>query len=278
VTGPPPAAAAAAAASAASAAALIASTRLGGELLGDLGENIRPPTELDAYRVQAITRRLLEAAGFGRQSGWKIGCTTEVMQAYLNIDSPCAGTMFQASTWHGRHAFAVPPRGRLGVECEIAVRLARDLPRRDAPYELADMPAAVAAAMAAIEVVQDRYVDYPSLDTPTLIADDFFHHACVLGPPSESMRPESLRDVTASMTINGLQVGRGTGTDILGEPLQVLCWLANNAAAWGTPLLAGDVILLGSLVQTQWVQAGDAVTVTNDPLGEVAADFTARPG
>jgi 2-keto-4-pentenoate hydratase len=135
------------------------------------------------------------------------------MQAYLNIASPCAGTMFQANTWHGRHVFAVPPRGRLGVECEIAVRLARDL-----------------------------------------IADDFFHYTCVLGPPSESTRPEALRDVTATMTINGLQVGSGVGTDILGEPLQVLCWLANNAAAWGTPLLAGDVILLGSLVQTQWVQ------------------------
>jgi 2-keto-4-pentenoate hydratase len=127
VTEPPPAAAA-------SAAALIASIRLGGGLLGDLGENIRPPTEVDAYRVQALSRRLLEAAGFGRQSGWKIGCTTKVMQAYLNIDSPCAGTMFQASTWHGRHAFTVPPRGRLGVECEIAVRLARDLPQRDARY------------------------------------------------------------------------------------------------------------------------------------------------
>jgi 2-keto-4-pentenoate hydratase len=48
----------------------------------------------------------------------------------------------------------------------------------------------------------------------------------------------------------------------------------HSAAAWGTPLLAGDVVLLGSLVQTQWVQAGDAVTVANDPLGEVAADFT----
>jgi 2-keto-4-pentenoate hydratase len=260
--------------SAAAAAALIASTRLGGGLLGDLGEDVRPPAELDAYRVQATVRRLLEAAGFGRQSGWKIGCTTKVMQAYLNIDSPCAGTMFQANTWPGRHAFTVPPRGRLGVECEIAVRMARDLPKRNAPYELADMPAAVAASMAAIEVVQDRYVDYPSLDTPTLIADDFFHYACVLGPQSESIRPQSLRDVTAAMTINGLQVGRGTGTDILGEPLQVLCWLANNAAAWGSPLLAGDVVLLGSLVQTQWVQAGDVVTVANDPLGEVAADFT----
>jgi 2-keto-4-pentenoate hydratase len=275
-----PARAAGEPARAAAAAALIASTRLGGGLLGDLGEDIRPPTGLDAYRVQAITRRLLEAAGFGRQSGWKIGCTTKVMQAYLNIASPCAGTMFQANTWHGRHAFAAPPRGRLGVECEIAVRMATDLPRRDAPYELADMPAAVAASMAAIEVVQDRYVDYPSLDTPTLIADDFFHYACVLGPPSESqhpkaLHPESLRDVTAAMTINGQEVGRGTGTDILGEPLQVLCWLANSAAAWGTPLLAGDVILLGSLVQTQWVQPGDVVAVTNNPLGEVAAQFTA---
>jgi 2-keto-4-pentenoate hydratase len=61
----------------------------------------------------------------------------------------------------------------------------------------------------------------------------------------------------------------------LGGELQVLCWLANNAAAWGTPLLAGDVVLLGSLVQTQWVQAGDVVAVTNNPLGEVAAQFTA---
>jgi 2-keto-4-pentenoate hydratase len=129
--------------------------------------------------------------------------------------------------------------------------------------------------MAAIEVVQDRYKDYHSLDTPTLIADDFFHYSCVLGPQDESLRPESLREVTAVMAINGKEVGHGVGTDILGDPLQVLCWLANSCAGWGSPLLAGDVVLLGSLVQTQWVQAGDAVTVTNNPLGQVAADFIA---
>lgn len=257
----------------AAAAALITSARLDGRLLGDLGAENRPPTELDAYRVQAIARGLLEAAGFGRQAGWKIGCTTKVMQAYLGIGNPCAGAMFAANVWHGRHAFPVPAAGRLGVECEIAVRMGRDLPRREQPYEPADMPGAVAASMAAIEVVADRYVDYPSLDTPTLIADDFFHHACVLGEQQESVRPESLREVTGSMTINGQEVGHGIGTDILGDPLVVLCWLANSCASWGTPLLAGDVIMLGSLVQTQWVQAGDVVAVTNTPLGEVAAEF-----
>jgi 2-keto-4-pentenoate hydratase len=255
------------------AAALITSCRLAGGLLGDLGSAVRPATELDAYRVQAIAHALLQAAGFGRQAGWKIGCTTPVMQAYLGIGNPCAGGMFQANVWRGRHSFAVPAAGRLGVECEIAVRIARDLPRREAPYELADMPGAVAASMAAIEVVQDRYEDYPSLDTPTLIADDFFHYACVLGAPAESLRPQSLRGVTAAMAINGQEVGHGVGADILGEPLAVLCWLANSCAGWGTPLLAGDVVLLGSLVQTQWVQAGDVVTVANDPLGDVAADF-----
>jgi 2-keto-4-pentenoate hydratase len=252
---------------------MITSGRLAGGLLGDLGDGIRPATELDAYRVQAITHPLLEAGGYGRQAGWKIGCTTAVMQEYLGIGNPCAGAMFQASVWHGGHTFPVPRSGRLGVECEIAVRMARDLPRLGLAYEPGDMPGAVAASMAAIEVVQDRYADYPSLGTPTLIADDFFHYACVLGPQLESFPPGSLRDVTGSMTINGTEVGHGAGTDIMGDPLDVLCWLANNCAAWGTPLLAGDVILLGSLVQTQWVAAGDVVAVANEPLGEITAEF-----
>jgi 2-keto-4-pentenoate hydratase len=228
---------------------------------------------MGAYHVQAIARALLSTAGFGRQAGWKIGCTTSVMQEYLGIRSPCAGTMFQASLWHGRHCFRVPTRGRLGVECEIAVRLGRDLPRHAGEYEVADIRDAVAASMAAIEVVQDRYLDYPSLDTPTLIADDFFHYACVLGTQHESLDPSSLRDVAGIMAINGQQVGAGVGTDILGEPLEVLCWLANSCAAWGTPLLAGDIVLLGSLVQTHWVTSGDIVAVTNNPLGEVVAEF-----
>ena len=69
----------------------------------------------------------------------------------------------------------------VGVECEIAVRLARDLPAAEAPYDQTSVAGALGACMAAIEVVDDRYQDYKSLDAPTLIADDFFNAACVLG-------------------------------------------------------------------------------------------------
>src|SRR5205823_6035894 len=99
-----------------------------------------------------------------------------------------------------------------------------------APYTPATAGAGVRACMAAMEVVEDRYVDYPSLDTPTLIADDFFNAGCVLAEPRSGFDPSRLREVRARMLINGEEVGAGAGTDVLGEPLEALSWLANLRA------------------------------------------------
>lgn len=258
---------------AATAAAALVSSRLGAGVLDELAPDVRPLDEEEAYRVQAAARPLLSAAGFGRQAGWKIGCTTPTMQAYLGIPNPCAGTMFLANIWHGVRRFDVPPGRRLGVECEIAVRLGEDLPLRAGGWSTADVAGAVAACLAAIEVVEDRYLDYGRLDTPTLIADDFFHRAAVLGPDRQDVAPSGLAGVTATMSINGEPVGSGVGSDVLGDPLAALAWLAGAAAGSGAPLRAGDVVLLGSLVQTNWVRPGDAVLVRNDPLGTVEASF-----
>ena len=146
----------------------------------------------------------------------------------------------------------------MGVECEIAVRLAKPLPADRAPYDRASVAGAVGAGMAAIEVVDDRYEDYRSLDTPTLIADDFFNAACVLGAPVERWRELDLASVWGRMRINGSEVGSGRGGDILGHPLEALAWLANALAARGRALAAGDFVLLGSVVETKWV-AGRAI-------------------
>ena len=127
--------------------------------------------------------------------------------------------------------------------------------------------------MAAIEVVDDRYVDYRSLDTPTLIADDFFNAAWVLGEPVESWREIDLARVSGRMTINGDEVGTGAGGDILGHPLAALAWLANALAARGRSLAAGEFVLLGSVVQTRWVEAGDLVEVEIEGLGQASCHF-----
>ena len=127
--------------------------------------------------------------------------------------------------------------------------------------------------MAAIEVVDDRYTHWPSLGLPTLVADDFFGAACVLGSERRDWRKVDLARVSARMIVNDVVVGSGFGADVLGDPLSALVWLANRCARDGRSLRAGDVVLLGSVVQTHWVDPADEVVVENIPFGKVSARF-----
>ena len=255
------------------AAALLAGARLAGSRIERLPADCRPPDEAAAYAVQDALHLKLSAAGCGALAGHKIGCTTPVMQQFLNIANPCAGGVFAPTVQHRHGTFRHADFLHVGVECEIAVRLAKPLPAEGAPYDRNSVAAAVGACMASIEVVDDRYQDYRSLDTPTLIADDFFNAGCVLGTPVENWRELNLARVVGRMRINGAEVGNGTGGDILGHPLEALAWLADALAARGRELKSGEFVLLGSVVQTQWVAAGDLVEVEIDGLGQASARF-----
>ena len=68
--------------------------------------------------------------------------------------------------------------------------------------------------------------------------------------------------------------GEGRGSDILGDPLNALAWIATNLAGREGRLRAGMFVMLGSLVTTRWVAAGDDVRIEVDGLGEARATFT----
>ena len=255
------------------AAALLCQARLRRERFDRFPSALLPKSEREAYMVQGLVHTCLTDHGWGRVVGHKIGCTTAVMQAFLGIPNPCGGGVFDSSVQHEHGRFACAHFLRAGVECEIAVRLDADLPPEAGPFDRAGVAAAIGFCMAAIEIVEDRYIDYPSLDTPTLIADDFFGAGCVLGAPIAHFDPFELPNVRARMRINGTEVGSGVGTDILGHPLDALVWLANATAERGSGLRRGEFVLLGSLVQTHWVEAGDEVVVENEPFGVLSAQF-----
>lgn len=226
-----------------------------------------PRTEADGYLVQDGLLAALEGE-LGRRAGHKIGCTTPVMQAYLGIDHPCAGGVL-ARTVHVSPATVSCGGRRLGVECELAVRLARDLPGAPGGEAVA---AAVGEVCTAVELVEDRYVDFRALDLPVLVADNFFAAGCVLGPPVATGAAGDLAAVSAELSIGGMPAGSGTGAAILGHPLEALAWLAGFAALRGRPLAAGEIVLLGSLVETRWVGPGDQVVARSD-LGEVRLEL-----
>lgn len=237
----------------------------------DLPESLRPHDEAQGYALQSTLNHLLVEAGMGGLVGHKIGCTTPVMQAFLNIPNPCAGRIFGQTVIH--RSGRIPHSGfvKVGVECEIAVELGRDLDAAGVPASRESVAGAVSGVMAAIEIVDDRYQDYRTLGVPTLIADDFFDSGCVIGRPVRDWRGLDLSNLTGRTTINGVEAGRGTGALVMGHPLEALAWLANLRAKHHLgPLKAGEFVLLGSVVETKWLKAGDEVRIEIEELGTLS--------
>ncbi len=255
------------------AVSVLARGRLEDARLDQLMESFRPVDESDAYQLQAALSEQLTAGGYGEPVGRKIGCTTAVMQEYLKIPNPCAGLVYAPTLQQRRGTFVFDSFHHVGVECEIAVRLSEDLPESNAPYERSTIAPAVEAVMAGIEVVDDRWVDYTRMDVATLIADDFFGAGGVLGEPVTSWRDLDLAALSGSMSINGQQVGSGVSSDIMGHPFEALAWLANTAVQHGNSLRAGEIVFLGSIVETKWLEPGDHVVIDIDGLGSASARF-----
>lgn len=245
---------------------ILADHRLRPGAFPGLPQELRPADLAAARRLQDAVHEQLSAR-LGQRIGWKIGCTTAVMQRFLGIPEPCEGGIFQANVQDSPGRFPAAAHHRIGVECEIAVRIGRDLPPGAHGRDV--LAAAVDAVLPAIEVVDDRYADFAALGAPTLLADDFFQAGCVLGVPVTDWRGLDLAALSGRMWVGGTEVGSGHGRDVLGHPLNALAWLAGTLARRGRGLLAGEIVLLGSLVQTRWPAPGAPVAIEIEALGRV---------
>ena len=236
------------------AAALLGEARLNRAPVDALPEPVRPADETGGYRIQRALRAWFAERGDPPPAGYKLGCTTPVMREMLGVDAPVhggvrAGDVHRSGTALPSSSFIAP-----GIECEIAVRLGADLDARGRAPTREAVAAAVAEIMPAIEIVDNRYGDWSALGTPTLIADDFFQEACVLGVPAAGCDPMTLDAAAGRTLIDGAETGRGRGADVLGHPLDAVCWLAGAVGRHGATLRAGALIMTGSLVKTVWLE------------------------
>jgi len=73
---------------------------------------------------------------------------------------------------------------------------------------------------------------------------------------------------------NGELLSEGRGRAALGSPLIAVAWLANTLGEFGVPLLAGEIILSGSLVPLEPVRPGDHMHLRVEGIGETEVRFT----
>ena len=235
------------------------------------GPQQSPATVSDAYDIQQKFVRLLRSE-HGDIIGYKVGLTSETMQKFCGIGHPIAGVVLAKRAHRSGAIVRRSEFGRLGLEFEIAVRIASDVPTTDMPYTAEMIGPHIGGVGAAIELVDDRGADYTDLDVLALVADNSWNGGIVIS----DLVPKwpDLEDVLGTATKDNVAIGEGRGRDILGHPFNSVAWLATHLAARGETLRAGQVVMTGSVMKTVFPVEDAVYGFSLDGIGNISVNVS----
>ena len=222
----------------------------------------------EAYRISQamLAARLGEGE---RVVGKKIGVTSKPVQDMLGVHQPDFGFLtdaMQVSDGKVDCSRLIAPR----AEAEIAFRLKHDL---IGPGIMPDqVMEATETVIACFEIVDSRIQDWQIAIEDT-VADNASCGLFVLGEAEIDPRGLDLAALHAVVSKNGALLSSGYGSAVQGAPQNAVAWLANTLGAYGIPFLAGEIILSGSVVPLEPVEAGDTMHLAIEGLGECNVEF-----
>jgi 2-oxopent-4-enoate/cis-2-oxohex-4-enoate hydratase len=233
-------------------------------------ERVSGATIEDAYRIskRMLDRRMSDGE---RVVGKKIGVTSEVVQRMLDVHQPDFGfltdaMMFESGVEIPIDELLIQPR----AEGEIAFFLARDLSGPGVTES--DVLSATRCVAPCFEIVDSRVRDW-KIRIEDTVADNASSGVFVLGRERVDPRSVDLRACRIEVAKNGAPLSEGVGAAALGSPLYCVAWLANTLSRFGIPLLAGEVVLSGSLVPLEPVRAGDRMDLVLSGIGTASVAF-----
>ncbi len=249
------------------AAEMLLAARHPGERLSAIPPSVAPSTQAEAYAVQDhLVRRL--AQDLGPAVGYKIGCTNQSAREMLAVDSPFAGRCLARELHHSPVILKGNQLHMIGIEPEIAIRVANDMPGNQpwTPDRVADFADCV---MPSVEIVESRFSTWPRMGILAAIADNGVHRKLILGEPITDWTQESIDKTEVSLTADGNVVREGNARNVDGGPFGVLAWLANHLNQQGHQLRSGDVVTTGVMSDIFDADVGQRLVANYGPLGTI---------
>jgi 2-keto-4-pentenoate hydratase len=219
-------------------------------------------------RIERGTRAMLERrraalADGACPVGWKLGFGTPAAFEQLGTERPLVGFLTDRTQLSDGATVAIGDWMKPTLEPEIAVHLARDL-GGGASDE--DAQAAIGGLSAAIELVD---IHPPPSDPESILAGNIFHRHFILGPVDHART--TAEGVTGRLVRDGEELAQTDDPEAMtGRLAAVVRMAADDLAAGGETLRAGDVIITGSVVPALAVEPGQHVTADLGPLGTVS--------
>jgi len=233
----------------------------GGSPVHELPSSCRPQSDADAYQIQdAVTRRLGLAIG-----GWKVGVASSAAAAFC---APIYASMIRPSP----ATYNAAELRLIGIEAELAFRVGRDLPARDAPYDRAEVVEG-ATLHPVIELVDSRYADFRALGRASILADNFSNGGLVYGAAVPNWEALDLGGTAIMLTEDGAPFADSSGGTAR-DPLGALVEFTNLMMERGG-ITAGTMVTTGSWTGMVFTRRGAHIIADFGPLGRVAVSFPA---
>ena len=219
----------------------------------------------DGYAIQRELIELLLADG-DRIVGHKVGLTSKPMQKMVGVDSPDYGPVLASTIYRDGDTI---PAGRFiapKIEAEIVFVIGE---RLEGPgVTLTQAHAAIAGAVAAMEIVDSRIADW-RIKLADTVADLASNGAMATSSRVVPLTELDPRLVGMTLTRNGELIDTGAGAAALGDPVAVVAWLANVLGADGVALEPGHLIMTGALHAAVPMTPGDVFRAEFDRLGPI---------
>lgn len=226
---------------------------------------VAPRDLAEGYATHLALLDVLTESGAGQRIGWKVGFTNDAAQARNGASEPVFAGLLAGNSYVTEAELASPEGAGLGVEAELAVRLAQPI---SGPISREEAAAAIDGVAIAFELVQMRCnVDEAGL--PTLIADGTQQYGMILGEWNGDYDPRTLDQTDVKLQVDGFTDGFMTATTVLGHPLNAITWLSEATARHGVQLEAGDVILTGAIIPAKLLESGQMAELASDGLGDI---------
>ncbi len=188
----------------------------------------------------------------------------------LDIKGPAVGYLMQRALLLSGGAVSFSGWTKPAAECEIAVRMMRDVPGGATADAAA---AAVKEIFPAIELAD--FNPPPTRENlDAVLADDIYQRHVILAGVT---RPgASVAGLTSRLIRRGAEAASTTDPEALtGKLPDIVAHVANTLAAYGEKLTAGDVIITGSITPPLQLEPDEtALAHALDPIGEVSINFS----
>ena len=219
----------------------------------------------DGYAIQRELIELLLADG-DRVVGHKVGLTSKPMQKMVGVDSPDYGPVLASTIYRDGDTI---PAGRFiapKIEAEIVFVIGE---RLEGPgVTVTQAHAAIAGAVAAMEIVDSRIADW-RIKLADTVADLASNGAMATSSRIVPITDIDSRLVGMTLTRNGELIDTGAGAAALGDPVAVVAWLANVLGGDGVALEPGHLIMTGALHAAVPMTPGDVFRAEFDRLGPI---------